>query len=394
MIRKLIAMLLCVAVAASIITVSAFADATPNYLDYVPSGLTGNFMDKLTGYSDNAVRITVTESGANRIYDLGTEGKNWSYSHVGDNLIFDGSGMENGKIYVATYRAKNMAPATVSNPRFGLGVNYGNGLLGHVDAEITSTDWQTVKGYFNPPSTATTYALTLGYYSSAVLSDEYISTIPGASVMVDTDSIYIAEETAYDITNDLIAGSENMSEGSTATFKAEVLNQIELPGHLSQDINWRVMNKARTADVEGFEITTGENGTAAVKVNGAAPGKYDVVAYSADYNMAKGYEITVSDAAEEVTQISVDMETAGVFTLNGIKVENTKAEKIFVAVASYEGNRLEDVESESALIFKGVATLTDPITIKATTGNRVRVFIWKGLAPVKLANGVVAEFTR
>ena len=41
------------------------------------------------------------------------------------------------------------------------------------------------------------------------------------------DAAYIAEEVAYDITNTKISGPDKLTEGSTAEFKAEVLNQCE-----------------------------------------------------------------------------------------------------------------------------------------------------------------------
>ncbi len=278
----------------------------------------------------------------------------------------------------------NKTPAEGSSYNMQYTKEYGKGGL-----ELVGTDWNEFKGTvkINPKNiTSATNApwLQIGFS---------VDCLKGTGADFRYSDLYLAEEVAYNITNTLTTGSKDMTEGSAATFKAEVVNQIGLPGYIDQDIEWRVMDKAREDDINGFEISA-NGSTATITVNGAAAGTYDVVAYNPENKMAKGFEITVTDAVEEVTEITVNMETAGKFTLNNVKVEDTDAQNVFVVVASYNGNKLEDASKAYAPVSDGVAELAESITINATAGNKVRVFIWDGLTPIKLANGVVAEFTR
>ncbi len=254
--------------------------------------------------------------------------------------------------------------------------------------ELTGTDWHEFKGTakINPAEMDSGNApwFSVGFS---------VNCLKGTGADFRYSDFYLAKEEAYDITN-TTTDATTLANGAQATFNAQVVNQIELPGYLDQTIEWRVMNKARTEDVEGFAITPGEDGTATVKVNGAAPGTYEVVAYSADYKMAKGVEITV--VAEEVTKIIVDDSVAGKATLTALEVANTTAEKILAVIASYETDgavkKVVDAKKAELTFEDGAAALVAPVEITANAGNEIRVFVWdeEGLRPITLANGVVA----
>lgn len=275
---------------------------------------------------------------------------------------------------------------------------------GSAGLAVTSTDWMDLKGTIkNPDRTKVDTAndvdrLSIGFPTG---------TLAGAKVEFNfTDEsegmyrVYFAPEKAYDVENALTAGSATLTDGQQAEFTAQVVNQVGVVGNMKQNIEWRVMNKARTADVDGFVITEGANGAATIKVDGAAPGTYDVVAYSADYKMAKGVEITVTDAQPEVTMITVDSSEADKFTVAAVEAVNVAVEKILVAVASYAdvagGKKVADADKEEVTVVDGRATLVAPITIDAAAGSEVRVFVWDAatLAPIKLAQDVVASFTK
>lgn len=272
---------------------------------------------------------------------------------------------------------------------------------GEEGLELTGTDWQEFKGTMKIrpaviDTTTNTPWLQVGFALNCLNG-------AGADFKYSEDlvtpDLYLAKEAAYDITN-TATGKTELIDGQQATFSAQVINQIELPGYLNQDIEWRVMNKARTEDVDGFVITTGEDGTATVKVDGAAPGTYDVVAYNAENKMARGVEITVTDAQPEVTMITVDSSEADKFTVAAVEAVNVAVEKILVAVASYAdvagGKKVADADKEEVTVVDGRATLVAPITIDAAAGSEVRVFVWDAatLAPIKLAQDVVASFTK
>ncbi len=272
---------------------------------------------------------------------------------------------------------------------------------GSAGMEITGTDWLELKGTIaNTDDSSKTHTennvdkLSIGFPLSTIAqSSVEINFIDSGEAM---HMPYFAEEAAYDITNTLTAGAPNLEDGGQAEFKAEILNQVGLTGYLKQEFTWRVMNKDRTAVVDGFVITKGENGTATIKVNGAKAGTYDVVAYSEEYKMAKGVPITVR--GEEVTDISIDNSVADKFTLKGVEVVKSDAKSILVVVASYtkaEGiKKIKDVGKAELTVKDGAVSLTHSITIDAPQGCDVRIFVWNAsnLAPISLGDNVIAEY--
>ncbi len=313
---------------------------------------------------------------------------------------------ENGETYVVRFKAKNTSttPANAKvNFAFYNNYNYSSNdytkEYGEEGMELTGTDWQVYKGTVkvNPKHSSLVSQTLREPIPDIGLS---VKSLAGTSAVISGDDtgengFYLAKEAAYDITNTLASGNATLADGSTASFKAQVVNQIELPGYLNQDIEWRVMNKARTEDVEGFVITEGTDGTATVTVDGAAPGTYDVVAYSADYKMAKGFEITV-EPKEEVTLITVNLDEDGKAILEAAEITNSKRANIMFAIASYNGDKLVDADKVVVAVEEGVAALTDAIAITANAGNKIKVFVWDAAdyTPVALAGGVVAEYTK
>ena len=45
-----------------------------------------------------------------------------------------------------------------------------------------------------------------------------------------------------------------MFSGDSATFRASVVNQIGSEGYLDQNFTWKVLNKERTEEAEGFTV--------------------------------------------------------------------------------------------------------------------------------------------
>ena len=309
--------------------------------------------------------------------------------------------LENDKGYVLMFKARNRTdyPAKVNvavfNRRIGGVYNYNTeyGADGFQLAE--GKDWQWVKTSVYVEPTKPAYATGLHPLLDIGLSETSL-TGTGMDIYFN-EEFYLAEEVAYDITN-TATDTTAIANGAQAEFTAQVVNQIGLPGNLEQNIEWRVMNKARTADVDGFVITTGEDGTATIKVNGAAPGTYDVVAYNAENKMARGVEITV--LAEEVTTITVDTLAEGKATLTALNVANTAAKDILVVVASYTtvdtAKKVENAAKAVLEVVDGAASLEESLEIIANPGNEIRVFAWDyaTLAPIKLAQDVVASFTK
>ncbi len=447
---KLVAMFLFITITASIITVPVIAYEGNIFYDYEPGEMPENmfksdeevraeygdygFLDFVhpSCPQDNNPAVSVEKTDTTYIITgEGNKGEIISGSAPSDlssvhGIYFDGNAIKGnnadstgtiisgdiagGKNYVYSIQVRNKNSDIEPNVYLRLwDSDYALYPNAHYSKEydkagmkITGTDWIDLKGTIENPDDSqkehngdNADEISLGFPST--------KTYAGSEVEFNfTDEsegmyrAYFAEEKPYNITNTLTTDNSALEEGGQAAFKAEVLNQVGLPGYLEQDLKWKVMNKARTSEIDGFTIKAGEDGTATVKVNGAKAGTYDVVAYSEKYKMAKGVEITVR--GEEVTKINIDNTVSGKFTLDGLEVVKSEAEKILVVVASYtntEGvKKIEDVDKAELTVIVGTAQLSDEITITVSKGNDVRVFVWNAanLAPVTLASGVVAEY--
>ncbi len=134
-------------------------------------------------------------------------------------------------------------------------------------------------------------AITVGF-----LADNAV----GESFSVDTSApgkIYFAEEVAYNIKNEKTSAETGLFAGDTATFEAQILNQIGSEGYLDQNVEWLVLDESRSEEISGFTIETdATTKNATVTVGDTVPsGTYAVVAYSEKYDMAMGQEIKVYD---------------------------------------------------------------------------------------------------
>ena len=450
MARKIIALTLCVMMLASIIVVPAFADGI-SYADYVrgempenmfrtnaevldeslecysPYGFIGNVGTSFSnadprvsrGSATNGVKITANGtpgeimSGSAPAYYY-TNGVYFGHKLIkGNNFVLEnGTKSRSGDIagnknYVYSIQVKNLNPedtpyvhAVIYDYDAGGGKQYSKE-HGEAGMAVTGSDWVDFKGtIYNKDDTHITQTINGRDVFSFGFPTSGVTTGSSVDFNISDESnglyrMYLAEEVAYDITNTLISANATLTDDASATFKAQVVNQIELPGYLNQDIEWRVMNKARTEDVEGFVITEGTDGTATVTVDGAAPGTYDVVACSADYKMAKGFEITV-EPKEEVTLITVNLDEDGKAILEAAEITNSKRANIMFAIASYNGDKLVDADKVVVAVADGVAALTDAIAITANAGNKIKVFVWDAVdyTPVAFADDVVAEYTR
>ncbi len=409
--------------------------AEPNYYeDYIAGEKPANLIDSKT--SSNATNLqffTQTNTSVVKVawnswtqiratsqvaYDGTTKVGKAGYYMPGalvHGAIMPDDTIENDANYVISYYAKAAEglDGTVRDTYTNAGItNYRYESRLHTTKEYgeqgmpVTSDWTEFKGTIYVEPTHPVYAnqrasqLTLGLSTEALAGT---GVIISDGVAGQPGKVYFAKEVAYDITNELAEGSSaTLAEGASATFEAEVINQLGLPGYLNQNFEWKVMNKERTEDIDGFVITEGEDGTATVKVDGAASGTYAVVACSTDYKMVKGFEITVTEDVpvpevdEEITMIAVDETTDGLM-LGGAKVEGSDRTSVTFAVVSYNGTvGIRDVDAASVDVTDGVATLKEPLTITAQAGDIIKVFAWdsKTLAPIAVADGVTSKYVK
>ena len=188
---------------------------------------------------------------------------------------------------------------------------------------------------------------------------------------IPDDVPYFAKEAAYDIN---VTGAANaVSAGGTMNLEAEVLNQIETKGALTQSFDWVAVNTARTSYVEGITFDPSNDGAnVTVNVADTVPaGNYIIVAQNKTYGMNRQYPITVTGLNLDTTESSASLTFLGV----------NATEDVMVVIAAYNGNRIVKASKTVITPVDGVATLSEADVQKLTlseltSGNKVRVFVW------------------
>ena len=206
---------------------------------------------------------------------------------------------EAGKTYVFKANVKNASSDGVT-PSFGIALN---GTWGPANIVATneygtegmelSDEWKEFKGTLSLPSD---FSDDTGYGCSPLVG--LAEGAPeGSAFWLDVsekDSVYFAEEQAYDVKIEKMGEDSVIPVGTVATFKAQAVNQIDIPGNLQQNFVWGVLNSDKNNVAEGFEVPEIPSGEVSIKVSEAVePGDYYVLAVSADYGMIKTHKITV-----------------------------------------------------------------------------------------------------
>ena len=192
--------------------------------------------------------------------------------------------LENDKAYVLSLPIKKIAGDDV---KIGAALtNSGNGVVysnEYGSGGVSIGDESRVYSFSLKPSPAADYTnnhlIVIGFPAG---------TKAGAKVEIDVskkDNIYFAEEQAYDIRCAAVSAAKEICQGENIQVKAEVLNQIEMPGNLNQGFKWIALNEDKTQRAEGFKFRTKEDGTATVSISADTPvGRYAFAAISKEYD--------------------------------------------------------------------------------------------------------------
>ena len=378
-----------------------------NYQDYTPGTKNANLVpDASSGGGSSWLSCRNNSSiDASDYYtvDEGLSGDKysvkWSYTNSnGDPLVlawaarnlFDGIELNSAqktygftpaanKKYVFSANLKNASPEGIAAPYIGVSMVDGNwnmytlNTYGTQGMQLTS-EWKKLEGVISLPET---YISGTKAYTDPMFFGFAAGTAAGSAFWLDVsqkDAVYIAEEQAYDITNTKTAGNDTLTSGGSASFGAEIQNQIGLPGYCEQNFQWYAMNTARNTEVSGITVTpSSDTKTATVSVGSSVPaGQYDIVAYSNKYSMAKGYRITV---AESVTpQLTQENGTAS-FTANVTNAESSTA--LSFMLVKYDTNgKTTGVVSDHVTVANGVATSTALNLSSLASGTKVKAFVW------------------
>ncbi len=394
--RLLSLMIVCAVMCSSLIVPTVSADVS--YADHVVGEMPANMLKTASEMGDASSWWANMGTTSNKISRGQTNSYKWttikangtpggtmtgdsapSYLingvYAGANIIKSnsssgfGGDIDDGKDYVYAVQVRNCDSTYTPNVRFLLFDLDGYVALNAVEwgsegMPVTSTDWMDFKGSIRSPERNKSDTANDVDRISIGFNDD---TIAGSKIEINfTDTsegmyqMYFAEEEAYDITNELTSESSYVTPLQSATFKAQLTNQVGLPGYLDQTFVWKVLDReTRSKEIEGVTVTSSpDTTTATVTVTeDAEPGLYDVVAYSEAYDMAKGYTITVDTPSKYVDYVpgaipenligkvggdNYDLQYIGVDndgSSTGVKVGHTYAEKFFTvrSGAEYDG---------------------------------------------------------
>ncbi len=218
-------------------------------------------------------------------------------SFHGRSAVLEGVQLNKAKNYVFSMKAKSLSDVAAN-----VGVSLNNDSNAN---SVSVTNEYQKSGMALEQGEYQTFAATIQLVSGFDTAKSNVLTIglpkdtkQGAKIQIDTstnDAVYLAEEAPYDITLTKTAGEEKLFGDGSMTFKAEVQNQIGTTGNLEQHFTWYAMKPGREKMADGIIITpSSDTRTATVKMSSTATsGKYDIVAISDDYSMAKGATIKV-----------------------------------------------------------------------------------------------------
>ena len=239
--------------------------------------------------------------------DISLSATSTNFSVAGANIaakhLNGGEPLASNTGYVFSAKIRNCGPEG-TNPTFQL---YYTGSQGRcfsneygADGFAPGMEDEDYKISFNTGAN-TTGAVWYGFVSAKAGDAIYMSTVAGET--------YFGVETPFTI-NVNIEDNKVIAGGNT-TVSTELLNQIGIPGGLTQNFDYAVLNSDRTAFVDGIEVTEGADSTATISVDDSVPsGDYVVVALAEDYSgVQKGVNFSVintSDFEDKITAEKVN----------------------------------------------------------------------------------------
>ena len=207
---------------------------------------------------------------------------------------------ESEKNYVVSARVKKVLPKDDENVMFACGIGlYGSGNTKIAEQSISADGFNKYRQVIRLGKNANVNRLKFGVPESEKKDN--------VQVELDLSSgyePYVAEEVLYDITNNVIEGSNVVTygQGGAFTAKAELVNQIGLKMDCVQSFTWLVTDEA--GNILENDISIKEHGdTAEINIGETVPcGIYKVIAISNEYkNFCRSLTVYVTNNREEIS---------------------------------------------------------------------------------------------
>jgi len=364
--------------------------------DYIPGVMPQNIYPSSIAYTDRnnaavneAVSIT-TEDGVSAVeWETNknlTDVTSWhKFAGTVLNKTYKITPFKADTVYVFSARVRNSALSADESPYWGIamGQETGAAVAGYpyeAGMAVTSENWMDYKVTVKQPDN---FDPSLGNNKGDgwIFMGFALGAKANAKVQLDKSSVYMAEETVYDITNKIENEPEAIRAGDSITLSAEVVNQIGITGTCRQNFKWFMLDSDRKIINNGFEINA-DNNRATVKINeDTEPGTYYVAAVSTDYKgMIKTIRIDVKNAVitdKEVTDSDISAAKKAIIESSGNDiVEMTDNYTLKATVLNQEEQPGELEQAFNWYVLESdCATVSDRVLLEKLDGQSVRVKI-------------------
>ncbi|MDY3928035.1 MAG: S-layer homology domain-containing protein [Clostridia bacterium] len=375
------------------INISPADDAV--YDDYMPEIMPQNIYPINIHYTDRnnadvkaAVDITTADGVSAVEWETNKEVANvWAgHKFVGAvlNKSYKITPFKANTNYVFSAKVRNSALSVDESPYWGIAMGQENGsaVAGYPydkGMAVTSESWMDYKVTVKQPDN---FDPSLGNNKGdGWIFMGFSAAKANAKVQLDRSSVYMAEETVYDITNKIENEPENIRVGDSITLAAEVINQIGITGTCKQNFKWFILDSDRKIINNGFEINA-DNNKATVTINeDTEPGIYYVVAESTDYKgMRKSAEIDVKKGVikdKEVTDSDISAAKKAVIESNGDDVVEMTDKYTLKATVLNQEEKPGDLEQDFNwyVLESDCATIAESVSLEKLDGQNARVKI-------------------
>lgn len=332
------------------------------------------------GSADNTTVYTISKSAATCQWEDDTKAK-WAAEGLSFKGKIDTSVYKGGATLVLSADVKSHND---NNPKmtWGLYQNSYKSILPmeyptRADGmETTSAGYKTFGATVYVPETCDVLGNTSFNFGFAKMDAPESSNY---AVNIKRDSLYFAAEAASDIVVKADKTTVTAGKAEAISLDADILNQVDYTGNLSQEVTWYAMNEAKTEILSDIQIAEGANGTATVTLPATlAVGKYNIVAVSdTDKALVRTTTLTVEEAKITETTITEDGTNVTISAKDAI-------ENAVLIFAKYDSNgRMLTADfTNDAVTVSANGTATIAIPAGFTTGN-VKIMLWKDLTTFK-----------
>lgn len=389
--KKILAFILIIAIVSTFVPVSMASEET-SYVDFVEGSIDDNLVVNFTDSFWHANTLNdgrVALTGINWINGVGYAGGSMTAkqdiptvaAHYGGAGIVIGTSTNEqypkiekeessyvlGEHYVFIFSARNINPEIPAKIRVGVHNGTYSGVAANDFIPVAqypdgvvelpqSGEWVTIKTILPASPNRAVPGLRFGFVAG---------TLAGASIELNSrhpgvQQAYYAKETAHNIEAGILSGESSISVGDKITLGAEVFNQLDQRGNLSQEFDWTVLDADNKVVDGGYSITNSPDTSNVVFENTAlTTGKYTIVATSREYGISRFIPISVITRFKYSEHVVIDEDDNLITTPSKTTMISSGTSSIakgsddgLLYPAGYRFQLIEDVTSTAHICYE------------------------------------------